>query len=218
MSSKKRWSWPTCKKGESRESKVKDKHPGNSMPMFGIPNPLQDSILTGTWREPSCLGVPFWGGVNTVKACFLFLCNNRCKFAVRTLHFGTPNPQLCCFSKITHQTIATGDPNVTGRVRWMFRKKRPAHKGCEQRMLRFHEHSLGCPLIWCALQKKSGAKMGFQIHLILESHPLSMENLQNAHQFRTYWIITPPPMWLHKYFDLTIGYLDLVSQVSSKPI
>lgn len=60
--------------------------------------------------------------------------------------------------------------------------------------------------------------MGFQIHLILESHPLSMENLQNAHQFRTYWIITPPPMWLHKYFDLTIGYLDLVSQVSSKPI
>ena len=92
MSSKKRWSWPTCKKGESRESKVKDKHPGNSMPMFGIPNPLQDSILTGTWREPSCLGVPFWGGVNTVKACFLFICNNRCKFAVRTLHFGTPNP------------------------------------------------------------------------------------------------------------------------------
>lgn len=127
-------------------------------------------------------GSPFLGGVNTVKACFLFICNNRCKFAVRTLHFGTPNPpQLCCFSKITHQTIATGDPNVTGRVRWMFRKKRPAHKGCEQRMLRFHEQRLGCPLIWCALQKKSGAKMGFQIHLILESHPLSMENLQNAY-------------------------------------
>lgn len=37
-------------------------------------------------------GSPFLGGVNTVKACFLFICNNRCKFAVRTLHFGTPNP------------------------------------------------------------------------------------------------------------------------------
>ena len=79
-----------AKKGESRESKVKDKHPGNSMPMFRIPNPLQDSILTGTWRKPSCLGVPFWGGVNTLKACFLFICNNRCKFAVRTLFFRNP--------------------------------------------------------------------------------------------------------------------------------
>lgn len=128
-------------------------------------------------------GSPFLGGSKYSESMFFCSYATIAANSLWELFISEPQipPQLCCFSKITHQTIATGDPNVTGRVRWMFRKKRPAHKGCEQRMLRFHEQRLGCPLIWCALQKKSGAKMGFQIHLILESHPLSMENLQNAY-------------------------------------
>ena len=128
MSSKKRWSWPTCKKrwiqGIESQRQTSRKLDAN------VQNTQPPTRFHPDWNMTKAIlfGSPFLGGSKYTESMFFVHMQQSLQIRCENSFFSEPQiPLYFQSTKITHQTIAfllaTGDPNVTGRVRWMFRKK-----------------------------------------------------------------------------------------------